>query len=325
MISEDVQIHHRILERFKTLQARGRLAHAYLFIGPLNSGKFETAVAVAKMLNCEQPPQSEGALFCDQCLSCKKIISGNHPDIHILDSAYGDSIKIEQARDLLSHMKMRPFSADKKIFIINHIENFTKEAANAILKTLEEPSPNSLILLTTSVIEKNLDTVRSRCHSMHFLPTSKTKLADRLAKYYDGDSSDFHFLAYFAEGCLGKARVLKENGLFARKNEMIDHFILSQPDENFTKKILQDKERTKEFLDVMLSWVRDSLLLKAGVAQSNVIHIDRIRELEKFQSKYTFRELNDLNQELIRMSKLLSENLNIKIPLMIIKEKLIYE
>ncbi len=321
MILAHIKINEFVMKRFELLSEKERLAHAYLFIGPQNSGKFQTAIGIAKFLNCEQKDK-EG--FCNECLSCKKIDSGNHPDLHILDSEYGASIKIEQTRDLLEHMRMKPFCSERKIFVINHIENLTKEAGNAILKTLEEPTANSLIILTTSVLEKNLDTVRSRCHAVHFLPISKTKLADRLAQYYDGDSHDFHFLAYFSEGCMGKAQKLKANGLFARKNEIIDKFLLARPEDRFTKKILQDKETTKEFLDVMLSWIRDSMLFKVGIADENLIHIDRMKELTKFQSTYTFEELNDLNKEIIRMTKLLSENLNIKIPLMIIKEKLIY-
>jgi hypothetical protein len=123
---------------------------------------------------------------------------------------------------------------------------------------------------------------------------------------------------------MGKAKKLKENGLFDRKNEIINQFILSEPDEKYTKKILQDKVTTKEFLDVLLSWMRDSLLLKVGVEEQSLIHFDRIDDLRRFQLKYTFEELSDLNKEIVYMSKMFSENLNIKIPLMIIKEKLVY-
>ncbi len=324
MILENTEINEVILQRFQRLQNKDRLAHAYLFVGPQGAGKYATAIAVAKLLNCEAPSDDQESLFCGTCLNCKKIDSGNHPDIHFLETEDGGPLKIEHARTLLNHMKMKPFSAPRKIFIIKDIENLTKEAANAILKSLEEPTPNSLLILTTSVIEKNLDTVRSRCHAMHFITSAKTKLADRLTKYYDGNSADAHFLAYFSEGCMGKAKYLKDKGLLAKKDEVIDHFIFSQADDRYTKKILQDKESTRQFLDVLLSWIRDSLLMKVGVSEFNLIHRDRIRDLKKFQSKYTFEELCDLNKEVIQMSRLLSENLNIKIPLMIIKEKLVY-
>jgi DNA polymerase-3 subunit delta' len=324
MKTENTLINEDILERFRKICQKDRLAHAYLFVGPQSSGKYATALAVAKLLNCLKNQQRDQDAYCDVCANCQKISTRNHPDVHVLESGLGTPIKIEAARELITHMQMRPFSADRKIFIIQNIENLTKEASNAILKTLEEPTPDSLMLLTTSVIEKNLDTVRSRCHLMPFASTSQSKLADRLTQDEEGHSTDSHFLAYFSEGCLGKAQRYRAEKFFDRKNEMIDHFILSKSDDRYTKKILQEKETTKEFVDVLLSWIHDSLLIKVGLKETHVINRDRFPELQRFQSRYAFDELCDLNRETVRMAKLLSENLNIKIPLMIIKEKLVY-
>lgn len=318
-MQENIQINNTILERFLTLEQKGRLAHAYLFVGSIDSGKGETALGVAKLLNCEQLQEN---MFCDQCSVCRKINTANHPDVHMIDNGFGESIKIEQIRELLSQIKLRPFSARKKIFILRNIENMTLEGANALLKTLEEPSANSLLILTTSVIEKNLDTVRSRCHVMYFLPSSNTGLERHLTKDYDEESSQAHFLAYFAEGCLGRARKLKDQGFFDRKNEIIDRFIVRGADEAYVKKILGEKEKTKEFLDVFLSWIRDAMLVKAKVEDGRLAHIDRLNELKSFQEEYSFPELSQLYMEVVQMCKLLEENLNIKIPLAVIRERL---
>jgi len=319
MIKEDTQIDQSILTRFMIFNKKGRLAHAYLFIGPADAGKAETALAVAKLLNCQENLDRKKESFCNRCLSCKRINSGNHPDVHILQN--DGPIKIEKIRELLGQVKLKPFSSERKVFLIKNIENLTTPAGNALLKTLEEPSATSLLLLTTSVAENNLETIKSRCHAVYFSSSSKTKLADRLAEYYDENPSDCHFLAYFSEGCMQKAKKMKEKGILKTKNEIINNFILSQADEKYTKKVLSEKDLMKLFLSVLLSWVRDGLLLKAGAGKINIINIDRLDELNQFQEKYSFQALEQLNDEIINMSKLLAENLNIKIPLMIIREK----
>ncbi len=133
-----------ILKRFAKLLVANRLAHAYLFVGPQGLGKSEAALSVAKLVNCER---NDGT-FCDECSSCRRITSGNHPDIYRLDRGEEETIKIEQVRELLSRTAFRPFEARRKVFIIKNIEDLTTEAGNALLKTLEEPTASNLLLLT---------------------------------------------------------------------------------------------------------------------------------------------------------------------------------
>ena len=312
-------VNDAILRRFATLKQNGRLAHAYLFTGPLQIGKSETALAVAKLMNCEAPRDGE---FCDTCPACAKINSGNHPDVFMIDPQPGESIKIEQVRELLSRNKLRSFMAHKKVFILKNAENLTLEAANAFLKTLEEPTADSLIILTTTSPERNLDTIRSRCHHVTFPLMPDRDVDQRLREQGGLDDRQAHVIAYFAQGCLGTARQLKEERFDLRKNELIDAFILNRPAEGQIKEMLADKESTKELIDIMLSWVRDCLLVKAAVADERVIHLDRIDDLKSFIKQYSFEELSDLNGAIVRMGQLLAENLNIKLPLLIIGEQL---
>ncbi len=322
MIKNDIEINANVLKRFAALEKKGLLAHAYLFVGPAHIGKAATAVAVAKFLNCEDKKSRDQTYFCDRCPACLKINSGNHPDIHILQAAPGESIKIDAVRELLAQVRLRPFMAEKKIFIIHNIENFTIEAANALLKTLEEPSVKSLLILTTAVPERVLETVKSRCHVMPFVPASQRALAARLVQYYDEDKDQAHFLAFFAEGCLGKARRLKEDGLCAAKDEIIDRYILGREREALIKTIGADKVKTREFLDVLLSWVRDCLLIQTGIKDARLIHAGRIKELQNFQRRFSFEELTGIHRETVSACRLLVENLNVKISLSIIGEML---
>lgn len=318
-MQQEVQINNSIVDRFAILNDKKRLAHAYLFIGPSNIGKGETAQAIAKLINCEQ---SEGKTFCDTCPVCIKINSGNHPDVMIIDNEYGEAIKIEQIRKLLDQSKLRPFLEGKKVFIIKNIENMTLEAANAFLKTLEEPAADSLILLTTSVPEKNLDTIKSRCHAIHFQSVANSELVKQLRKNYHLKEEESHFIAYFSQGCPGTAKRLNDSHFVNKKNELINTFILSRPEEATIKKILAEREDTKEFLDVLSSWMRDCLLAKVGVEDERLIHLDRVSDLKQFVSRYTFDELNALNRSIIKMHQLLADRLNIKLPLLIIGEQL---
>lgn len=322
MITENIQVNKEILGRFATLIKNGRLAHAYLFTGQAYIGKGETARGIAKLVNCENTSSDGQLFFCDECPVCKRINSGNHPDVSVIESDFTEPIKIDEIRNVLKQVKLRPFMAEKKIIIIRNIENLTQEASNAFLKTLEEPAGNSLLLLTTSIPEKILDTVKSRCHTVYFYPCSRKDLAARLKKCYAGEDVNVNFLAYFAEGCPGEARRLKEDGIFERKRYIIDNFIFSEPDENFIKKILADKKKMKEFLDILSSWVRDSILAKSGMLDDRFIHCDRAEELREFQSRYSFDELKVLGDHIINMYKMLADNFNVKIPLLIIKEEL---
>ena len=153
METQKVFINEKIVARFSRILANQRLAHAYLFIGSNSVGKSETALAIAKLVNCDQV--LEDGQPCEQCDSCIKTEAGNHPDVVFIEGMDGGAIKISQIRELVRASQLRPFEGKKKVFIIKDIEKLTTEGSNALLKTLEEPSKNSLLILTTSVPERN--------------------------------------------------------------------------------------------------------------------------------------------------------------------------
>ncbi len=322
MATQAISIHENILKRFADLEAKGCLAHAYLFVGPHDVGKSETALAVAKLLNCEDQASVSQGTFCGTCPNCVKIEAGTHPDVRVIQAEPGEKIKIEAVRDILGQIKLKAFFARKKIFIIKNADLFTPEAANALLKTLEEPSDNSLLILTSAVMENILPTVKSRCHLVRFLPFSSDELEAKLVHEQGENKQDAHFLAYYAQGCFNKALRLKDSGAIADKNNMIDQFILNRNSDDYMKKILADKEKTRAFLEVLLSWTRDAILLKSGGAEQMIIHLDRKADLNTFAKKFSFAELTHLEEDIVQMFKMLVENFNLKIPLAIIKERI---
>lgn len=299
------------------LLKRNRLAHAYLLVGPQHAGKAETALALAKLINCEAIEDRDS--FCNECPSCRKVDLNAHPDIHFLKGNLEESIKIEDVRELLSQIVFKPFMARKKVFIVENVENLTPEAGNAFLKTLEEPTANSLIFLTTAKPSNVLDTIKSRCHLICFYPSSRQKLSLRLEKLHALDHLKAQCLAYLSEGYEARVKRLLEEKIFDKRNEALDRFV-SSPDETFLKKITSDKRATKEFLEILLSLIRDAIFIKQGVDRAHLCHADRFPDLNRFQSKFTFEELNELAEQVIETSRLLADNFNIKIPLLLMKE-----
>src|SRR3989338_8268189 len=167
-----------VLNRFKRLSISGRMGHAYLFTGPHGAGKMQTALAVAQLVNCEGV---SGGAPCGVCVSCRKIVSGNHPDIHVLTLLEDENaIKIEQAQQMIQRTALKAYEARVKVFIVRCADLLTRDAANSLLKTLEEPAPNTLMLLTTAAPEACLGTIKSRCHEIPFFSYPLNRVAQAL-------------------------------------------------------------------------------------------------------------------------------------------------
>ncbi len=298
----------KIIKNFKRLLSSGRLGHAYLFVGPKEVGKTQTALDVAKLVNCE----SQGERPCQICASCQKIAQGNHPDVMILEPQ-PDSIKIDQVRFLLGRMQLKAFEAKTKVFIIRNVETMTIEAANSLLKTLEEPASNTLIILTTSVAEANLDTIRSRCHVIKFFPASRNRLEEIL----QCPSSSAQFLSIYTDGCIGQARQLLEEDFLRGKNQVLDGFM----NEASNKKGSLEKQEVRQTLQVLLSLIRDAVLLKAGLPAEELMHKDRLQDVRELAER-SYEELSAMYGQVVRTRELLDENLNTKMAFNILRARI---
>lgn len=310
------QINLEIMQRFGRLCAKQRLAHAYLFTGPKDSGKTQTALCLAQLVNCESGAEQP----CNECPSCRKIASNNHPDVHVIGGDEAESIKIEEIRFLLSRVQLMAYEGKRKVFIIRNIELMTLEAANALLKTLEEPSANTLMVLTTSVPEANLDTIKSRCHIVKFFPSSVNRIATLLTQ--EGvKEQDSRFLAVYAEGCLGKTRKLIKEEIIRRKRKILDEMLLNRHNDAFIKELSASPQETAEALRLLLSFFRDVLFLKNGVSAAELVHQDSVKDLEKFAA----RSLDDLSliiRQIVQTKTLVDEKLNVKMSLSLLREHL---
>ncbi len=163
----------RVVQLLQRSLERGRLAHAYLFSGNNLDELEAVARTLAKTLNCQNPPRksADGLPLdsCDQCSSCKRIESGNHPDVSWLRAeSKSRIIGIDQVRELLQTVNLKPTEAEYKVGVLVAVDRLKTEAANAFLKTLEEPPSKSILILLTTEPQRLLDTILSRCLRLNF-------------------------------------------------------------------------------------------------------------------------------------------------------------
>ena len=181
-----------------------RVAHAYLLSGPPGSGKKTLARTFAAALNCEGRGAGWDGEPCGECRSCKKTAHGNHPDVQEI-SPESSRLKVEQMRELRRENARRPYEGRYKVFLIDQAELMTDEAANSLLKTLEEPPGPAVFLLLTAYPSRLLPTIVSRCSPLQMASLPERLLARRL-KDEGWSEEEASGAATLAGGSLGRAR-----------------------------------------------------------------------------------------------------------------------
>jgi DNA polymerase-3 subunit delta' len=167
------------IELLQRSLARGRLGHAYLFAGDQLEELELIARTLAKTLNCQNPVKSSGAPddCCDECLSCRKIENGTHADIHwARPESKSRVITVDQTREIMREVQLKPTEARHKVAVICGADRLNVQAANAFLKTLEEPPPNSVLILLSTEPSRILETILSRCLRLNFFGDGKREL-----------------------------------------------------------------------------------------------------------------------------------------------------
>ncbi len=182
----------------------GAVAHAYIFEGPAGVGKHATANAFAKALVC-------GAGGCGRCSDCVRISHGTHPDVFEIDPE-GLTLGIEQIRDVQHQVVLRPVEGAHKVFIIDEAEAMTPQAANAFLRTLEEPPPGVVFVLIASNVHAMLDTILSRAQRVPFRPIPPAEIAALLQERLGIDMDQAELATSVSGGIVGKALALARTG-----------------------------------------------------------------------------------------------------------------
>ncbi|MFV0442291.1 MAG: DNA polymerase III subunit delta' [Planctomycetaceae bacterium] len=223
---------------FRRAVQRGRTAHAYLFLGPAGVGKRLFAEHVAQALFCGRCDDTE-LDACGSCSGCKQVLSGTHPDLLTVGlpdgkrelpiEAFVGSEDRRGREGLLKELSLRPMTATRRIAIIDDADRMNEASANALLKTLEEPPPNSILILISPSSDALLPTIRSRCQPLLFSALSEQDVAELIVQLdWDRDPAVAAVIARLSEGSLDTARQLMDPGLRALR-EMVSEMFSSHP------------------------------------------------------------------------------------------------
>jgi DNA polymerase III subunit delta' len=222
--------HDDVVEQFRRAIARGRLASSFLFAGPEGIGKRSFALKLAQAMLCQTRPE-EALDPCGMCPSCAQAVAGTHPDLHVVAKPEEKSF-IPQAlfigddehrrREGLCHdISLKPTLGGRKIAVIDDADYLNAEGANALLKTLEEPPPRSMLILIGTTPAKQLPTIRSRCQLIRFQPLPIETVASLLvSKGLVADPADARRLARYSEGSLMRAMELSDPDLWSFRNDL---------------------------------------------------------------------------------------------------------
>lgn len=213
--------HEAIVRSFDAAWQRGRLGHAYLFVGPAGVGKHTFARELARALLCET--RSRKLQACGRCASCALVDAGTHPDL-VLAARPEEKVDlpIEQVRELIEHLSLKPARGGRKVAILDDADDLTAEAANAFLKTLEEPPPGSiLILIGGPTPERQFSTILSRCQVVSFSPLRKEQVVELLRERGVSDEARLDRLVRVAGGSVGQALALDDESLWAFRKALL--------------------------------------------------------------------------------------------------------
>ncbi len=269
-----------------------RTSHAYCFSGPQGVGKKKTALNFAKLLMCAHVQNTEP---CDICSSCVKVNALNHPDVLVV-APEGQFIKIDSIREACRRLNLKGFESSKKILIISKAQSLNEESSNALLKTLEEPSADTVIILLTDALKSILPTIRSRCQRIVFQALPEGVLKKMLEAQFKLSDEEALYLVRISMGRLGVALKYHEARLFERKNKMLEDVL--RPDYPLDKLLaIGSLERSEknlkidEILCVLSSWFRDLVLAKTAGPFKNFINVDRKDDIIMASRRYTLSEI----------------------------------
>jgi DNA polymerase-3 subunit delta' len=285
--------HQKQLEIVRQALQHGRLHHAYLFVGAEGVGKRTIALGLAKALHCLAATGD----FCGECANCARVQDRNHPDVRIIEPLAGKKeISIQQIRELEKELNFRSFSGKRKIAILDPAPLMNLAAQNALLKTLEEPPENSLLILIASNAGVLLPTLRSRCLRVSFGPLARELISDFLVSRQGLEAQTAEFLAAMSLGSLSAVVAIDPQKLLHRRGEWV-RLVSSLGAGDYRAAIdaaeglAASKENCLAFLEWVETWFRD--LLAYGITRSgeNVINVDMFSQIQKQSASMDFGEL----------------------------------
>jgi DNA polymerase III subunit delta' len=310
----------RAVRLLRQATVSGKVAHAYLFVGPEGVGKHTVALELAKALNCLHPQSDGGA--CNTCGSCRKIsaVPPLHPDV--MDVApEGRFIKTDQMRELQEEMYARPNEGKVRVAIVDHADRLNPEAGNRVLKLLEEPPAYAELILLTSNLSGVLPTIISRCQVVNFPPLSTDDVARVLQGQLGVESAQARLYASLSGGSIGHAAAMAGDPEVTKRRDQTYDLLrqLSGMDDlgliGQAELLEKEKEHLEDALELLTAWLRDALIVAQTGSDQLVINADRLPQVRLLVTSYGNRGLLAMVGAVIEARGHLQRNANARLAL----------
>ncbi len=295
----------RIKKLLQRSVAEGRIGQSLLMAGPRGVGKHQFALSLAQALNCERVRMGEA---CGDCVPCRKIARNEHIDVRtILRESQDPSvkkdyksqfIKIEQTRALSEQAQFRPYEGRRRVFIIDDADCLQHQAANSLLKTLEEPPDTSLVILITAKPFALLDTIRSRCLMLSFTPLTAAEI-ERHLRTLDTTPDEARLRARLANGSLGRAIEIDLNE-YRKMRDMLVDLVETLAFGRDSIKLLgtseflgrkPEKEEFEQHLDALMVLLADIFHLTMHETEIALINEDVVERLARVAKALTMERI----------------------------------
>jgi DNA polymerase-3 subunit delta' len=273
----DIYGHEKQIVILKQALAQNRVGHSYLFSGIEATGKKTLALEFAKAVNCENVEAINDS--CGKCPVCLKIKRHNHPDIFLIE-AEGQFIRISAIREIQEQMTFRPMEGRKRVYVIDNADRMNEQAANALLKTLEEPSPANILILVTAKPYILPSTIISRCRHMRFNPVAIDTVAKFLIERQNMEKQEALLLAGLSGGSIGQALELNKEDVVAYRAEILKMLANTKKSDPmsllaFAAFFGQDKREIKQGFNILQTCFRDALVYKETSNTQMLINQDK--------------------------------------------------
>jgi DNA polymerase-3 subunit delta' len=289
----DIYGHEKQKVILKQALAQNRVGHSYLFSGIDAAGKKTLALEFAKVINCEKADEIHDS--CGECSACLKISRNNHPDIFFIE-AEGQFIRINAIREIQEQMTFKPMEGRRRVFVIDNADKMNDQAANALLKTLEEPSPANILILVTAKPYTLPSTIISRCRHMRFNPLSINTVAKFLIERMNMEKENALLLAGLSGGSIGQALELNKDDVIAYRTETLK--LLANTKKNEPLSLLafasffgQDKRGIKQGFNILITCFRDALVYKETKNDQMLINQDNSSLIASLASRLSGEQI----------------------------------
>lgn len=309
----DLTGHEWAVDMLKKHVIHGTTRHAYLFCGPPGLGRRTLALRFAQALNCPTP--AEPGIPCGTCRDCKQIESMQHADLTVIQAdAEGGILKVDQIRESRKLLSLKPYQSKYRIALFLRFQEANDNAANALLKTLEEAPSYAVLILTADNPEQLLPTIVSRCEVLRLRPLSIEEVQKDL-KTRGVDRERARLIAHISGGRPGYARCLVEDeSLLDKREERLNDLLTLLPASRVEKfayadKLSRDKDSMRQAILFWLSYWRD-VMLRTAQAETPLVNVDRNLEIEGLAGQLDLSAARKVVEKLENALEQMEKNVN---------------